>query len=233
MSSTLRPQTNLHRNGESAASARRLCLGFVAVLIAGANCHAEVAGVAAQAYAAVRAEAMSVPGNSSGRDVEALGIAPPSVLAIRSRVAETSTGLATSTELAGVGYRWWSSHGRTDVGFGVGTVGRVTVSPEMHAPVTMAASPATLSGAGPVMVVGWRYRVSNVSAVYADASRASLPGAEERVQYNAKLGMEWRAAKPQQLGFDPGTLGVQFDSGYRMSVRLRSGGVKLMLRSQF
>ena len=156
-----------------------------------------------------------------------------SLMAVRSHMAEPAVASFTAerrpgAELAGIGYRWSASHGRADLSVGVGTLGR---------PVSLAGASSatpTLAGAGPLVVLGWRYRVSEVSAVYADASRAALSGAaDEPAQYAAKLGVEWRARKVQGLGVEPGSLGVQFDSGYRMSLRLRSGGVKLLVRSQF
>ena len=70
--------------------------------------------------------------------------------------------------------------------------------------------------------------------VYADASGARRVSSDVRTDlYNTKLGMEWTTKKPSALGFEKGALGLQFDSGLRMSLRVRRGGIGMYLRSQF
>ncbi len=79
-----------------------------------------------------------------------------------------------------------------------------------------------------------RYRLGEHAALFADASLAhALVGAEGPGDYtNAKVGVEWKAAKPR-LGFERGRLGLQLDSGYRMSFRIRKSGLGVYLRGNF
>ena len=156
--------------------------------------------------------------------------ASPDLTAVRSHIATPlTTDARTSTELVGVSYRWWLSRGRTDWGVGVGTLGYVVAPVEG----TLAGAPASLVGSVPTLTVGVRYRLSRESALYADASGAQGLGGDRSASYvNAKLGMEWTTAKPK-LGFEQGALGVHFDSGYGVTLRVRHGGLGAYLRGKF
>ena len=135
-----------------------------------------------------------------------------------------------STELVGVSYRWWVSHGRSNVGVGLGTLGyRVTPFG------ALADDPRISTGAAPMVSVAWRYRVSDQSVLHADASSARGLAVNGGDGYFTKIGVEWKA-KPETLlglGLDGSSLGLQLDSGLRMSMRLKKGGVSFYLRSKF
>ncbi len=158
----------------------------------------------------------------------------PDVTAVRSHlVAPGTTSLnldgRPGAELAGVSYRWWLSRGRADLGLGVGTVGYVVPPADGR----VAGGAQSLVGSVPTVTVGVRLRVSNDAAVYADASGAyHLVGDGSTDYVNAKVGMEWKAAKPR-FGFERGALGIHFDSGYRMSLRANHGGIGVFLRGHF
>ena len=131
-------------------------------------------------------------------------------------------------DMAGVSVRWWSRHGRSNVGLGFGTVGFVAPGLEDHGQAS-----GSLRAAVPALTVGWRYRVSNGTAVYADATGArSLAMDASPGLYNAKVGMEWQPAK-SRLGFENRSLGIELQSGYRMSLRVKSGGLGLYFRGKF
>ena len=151
--------------------------------------------------------------------------------AVRSHIDLPTTAMINGqpvTELAGVSYRWWLSRGPLDVGFGVGSLGYVV--PPSDGRVE---GPRTLAGSVPTVSVGWRYHVSPRSAIYADASSARGLGIDGQRDYvNAKVGMEWKPAR-NKWGFERGSFGVQFDSGYHLSLRARHGGLGLYLRNQF
>jgi len=49
---------------------------------------------------------------------------------------------------------------------------------------------------------------------------------------DTKVGLEWKPAK-QRFGIDHGALGIHLDSGYRIALRARHGGLGLYLRTQF
>jgi hypothetical protein len=156
----------------------------------------------------------------------------PEISTVRSRLAPSATPLnidgRTPSELAGVNYKLWMSHGQTDVGVGVGTLGYIVPRPDGRAD-----GPVSLSSAAPTVSVGLRYRVSPQSAVYADASGARGLGTDSSANYvNTKVGVEWKPAK-NKLGFEHGAIGMHFDSGYKLSLKPRHGGLGLYLRGQF
>ncbi len=148
------------------------------------------------------------------------------------------------TEMGGVNYRWWLRRGRADLGIGVGTVGYLVApieglaaSPHSliydgpHALVY--AGPHTLAHTAPTVTVGWRYQLNERSTVFADALGARRSYADDRSDfYSTKVGMEWKERK-SRLGFEQGSLGLRLDSGYRMSLRTRKGGLGVYLRGQF
>jgi hypothetical protein len=127
-------------------------------------------------------------------------------------------------DMSGVTVRWWSRHGRSNLGVGVGTVGFIAPSPDGAVP---------LRSALPTVTLGVRYAVSGETAVYADATRArdfaadAAPGL-----YNTKVGMEWQPAK-SRFGFEGRSIGIQLQSGYRMSFRVKSGGLGIYFRGNF
>lgn len=131
-------------------------------------------------------------------------------------------------EVRGVSYRWWLGNGRGAVGFGLGTIGyAVPVATEG------AALPATtVIGSVPTTSIGLRYALTPTTLAYADGSRARGLGGEPHVFYNAKAGVEWKPAK-SRVGFEGGRLGLQLDSGYRMSLRTKKGGIGVYLRGTF
>jgi len=153
--------------------------------------------------------------------------------AVRSHLDVPTTAVAGANgrpvnELAGVNYRWWLSHGAFDVGLGVGSIGYVVPPPDGRFD-----GPRTLAGSVPTISVGWRYRMSQASAIYADASRARGLGTDGQRDYvNAKVGLEWKPAH-DKWGFERGAFGVHFDSGYHLSLRARHGGLGIYLRNQF
>lgn len=132
------------------------------------------------------------------------------------------------SDMAGVSYRWWARHGRANVGLGLGTVGFVTPNVEQQG-----LGAGALRAAVPTLTFGLRYRVSDDTAVYADATSARmLATAAAPGLYNTKVGMEWQPAK-SRFGFENRSLGVQLQSGYRMSLRVKSGGIGVYFRGKF
>jgi len=148
------------------------------------------------------------------------------------------------TEMGGLTYRWWLRRGRTDLGLGVGTVGYLVPPVEglgagPHSLIYAGshslgyAGPHTLAHPAPTVTLGLRYQVDDRSTVFADALGARRTYAEERSDlYKTKVGMEWKERK-SRFGLEKGALGVQLDSGMRMSLRARKGAVGVYLRRQF
>lgn len=101
------------------------------------------------------------------------------------------------------------------------------------------------AGAVPTMSLGVRYQLSERHVVFANASgvrgamgmrdmhdlhdRGADPSAPD---VTTKLGFEWKPAKAT-LGLERGAIGLQLDSGYRLSLRTRRGGAALYLRGKF
>ncbi len=150
---------------------------------------------------------------------------------------------AGATGLAGVNYRLWVARGSAEWGVGVGAIGFVPFSidpeaaysremPAMHLGDDPRYVP-TLMRVRPMVTVGMRLHLSRASALFADASDARGLGDDPHADYvHANVGMEWKPA-PHRLGFDHGAIGIRFDSGYRLSLKPRSGGLALYLRGRF
>ena len=94
-------------------------------------------------------------------------------------------------------------------------------------------SRGVLMGSVPMVTLGLRYRMSGQSVLLADASSALGLGANGRDGYVTKVGVEWKARSDSRFGLDGSSLGFQFDSGMRMSLRWRKGGLSVYFRSQF
>ena len=132
-------------------------------------------------------------------------------------------------EMAGVSYRWWAREGMHQHR----TRRRYGRLPRAGWRTSGDATTGALRGAVPTVTFGMRYRVSGETAVYADATSAralatdAAPGL-----YNTKVGMEWQPAK-SRFGFENRSLGIQLQSGYRMSLRVKSGGLGVYFRGKF
>ena len=181
-------------------------------------------------------------GDTAERIAEAIAGSPqradgwsltPELAAVRTRLTPpgavvTAPDGRPMVELAGVNYRLWLSRGGAGVGLGLGTLGYVRPAPDGRAEGTI-----SLVGAAPTVSLGMRYRVSMRSAVYADASGVLGLQPDPHAGYvNTKVGLEWQPAR-SRFGFDHGRIGVHFDSGYRLSFRVKRNELGVYLRGQF
>lgn len=131
-------------------------------------------------------------------------------------------------QLAGVDLRLWMGIGRASFGAGVGTLGYLSPFDHGHAD-----GPMAVTGAMPSVSFGVRYRLSDQQLLYADASRArSLGSHRAATLVTTNIGVEWKPSRPK-FGFERGAFGIQLDSGYRLSVKVRQGRPVLYLRGQF
>ena len=129
-------------------------------------------------------------------------------------------------EAAGFSYRWWLRRGRPTSASASARIGRVV------APIE-ASGEASLAYAAPTLTLGLRYQLTERSTLYADASGARRVQGEAGADlFATKLGVEWARSR-SRLGFDKGALGLRLDSGYRMSLRIRHGGLGIYVRGQF
>lgn len=143
-----------------------------------------------------------------------------------SLVAMDATGRPLA-DAAGFSYRWWLRRGRADVGIGLGAIGRVVAPVETGGEATLAYAASTLT-------LGLRYQLSERSTLYADASGARRAQGDAGADlFATKLGVEWAGRSRSRLGFDKGAFGLLLDSGYRMSLRIRHGGLAIYVRGQF
>lgn len=141
--------------------------------------------------------------------------------------ANLAQATRTGREVSAVGLRWWATRGPSAFGFGIGTVGYLAPDPEQATGTSR-----KLVGAVPNLSLGWRYRVSHATSVYADTSGARGLIEPGLPAYNTRVGVEWKPAR-ERFGWDRGSFGVQFDSGYRMSLRVRHGGLGVFVRGSF
>lgn len=140
-----------------------------------------------------------------------------------------ATELGGRVETSSIGYRWWASSGRVALGLGIGTVTHSVVAP------AIGSEPERLTGqtGGTAVTVGLRLQLSDRSTIYADTSATQGPGRDPAAAYyTTRGGVEWKTRK-SRLGFDRGSVAMQLDSGYRLSLRTRRGGVALVLRGSF
>jgi hypothetical protein len=134
-------------------------------------------------------------------------------------------------EASEIGSRWWVSRGRADVGLGLGTLA-YAIRPVGNSAGLAPEAPSNVIGAGTVLTLGMRYRTSDRSSVYADA--ASWRGAriEGGDALAGKVGIEFKSAQSRfNIGY--GGLGLKLAGDARMTLRMRRGGLALMMRSTF
>lgn len=119
--------------------------------------------------------------------------------------------------------RWWVRRGAADVGIGLGLGPSLdTSSPGLAGPMV----------ARPGLSLGWRGARGH-TLLYADAGPLAAPLSGAPGAIGARVGVEWAPAKALPMGLDKGLLGVRLDSGYRLSVRPRRGGLAFYVRGQF
>lgn len=183
------------------------------------------------AAAVIAAPAAALESGPSGAED---GPEPPRITVERDRLLDTPVGPRDAQgravdDVAGVSVRLWSRHGRADLGVGVGTLGFFDAQPLPPGAV----GPASLRAARPTVTFGWRYRLDGQTSIYADATSARRLAAEAMPDlYAAKVGMEWKPAT-SRLGFEHRSIGLQLQSGYRMSLRVKGGGLGVYFRGKF
>ena len=136
-------------------------------------------------------------------------------------------------ELSRVTVSKWLGRGRASLGLGLGAVGYRPLPGQAAAPAAGLMNPA------PAVTVGVRVDVAPRTTMYADASGTAVwntandPNAQGAL-YNTRVGMEFKSAGAARgLGFDRGAIGMQLDSGYRLQMKPRRGGLAVYLRGQF
>lgn len=132
-------------------------------------------------------------------------------------------------ETTELGYRWWFSRGRADLGLGLGTLAYV-VRPTGSMP-GLVAEGATMLASGTVLTLGMRYRTSPNSAIVADAA-SWRGGGQNGDAVVGKVGLEFKTAK-SSLNLSFGGLGLTLPGDARMTLRVRHGGLVLGLRRSF
>lgn len=92
---------------------------------------------------------------------------------------------------------------------------------------------AGTAGAVPTASIAMHYRISDRHVLFANAAQAGGLGANPATNdISTKLGVEWKPSR-STLGFEHGAIGVQLDSGFRLSLKSRRGGPVLYLRNSF
>ena len=135
------------------------------------------------------------------------------------------------SELTELSYRRWASHGSTDLGIGLGTVIHLA-RPIGGTFGPIAGDPAFARGSGTVLTLGMRYRTSERSALYADASGVHGLGLEGSETVVGKVGWEFKSAQ-SRWDIAYGGLGLRLGGDTRMTMRVNRSGLTLMMRSTF
>jgi hypothetical protein len=136
-------------------------------------------------------------------------------------------------------YRWWGTRGRAAVGLGIGTLAHGGLPIGLARPTAGYVPGAAAAGPtdyptidlGPVLTVGVRYRTSERSTLYADAAGVRGVGLE-RDTVVGKVGMEFKSAQ-SRWNVTYGGLGLHLAGDTRMTLRLRKGGLGIVMRHSF
>lgn len=92
---------------------------------------------------------------------------------------------------------------------------------------------ARLTGAPASASLDLRYRITERYDLYADALTVRGFDADAAIApVSAHVGVEWLPSKTT-LGLEHGAIGMQLDSGARLSLKARRGGPMLYLRNRF
>lgn len=135
-------------------------------------------------------------------------------------------------EAAEIGYRWWISRGRADLGLGLGTLA-YSIRPVGSSAGLVPDAAASVVASGTVLTLGMRYRTSDRSSVFADAaSWRGGGGFDGRDQVAGKVGVEFKSAQ-SRFNIAYGGLGVKLAGDARMTVRMRRGGLGIYMRTKF
>jgi hypothetical protein len=207
---------------------RRLCLGIAAVLV-----------LFSLMPAAANAEEVGDDTNPVDGSLRVTRVD----LGVRNQSAEV-TGVPgvqnvqpDSARLSDISYRYWLTRGRTDFGFGIGTLSltaRPLGAPPSAAPGPTLADSTILLASAPTLTVGMRYRASPRSTVFADAAGTRGLGQNGGDAYLGKVGVEWKPASlSSRWNIAYGGIGWKLSSDSRMTLRIRGGGIGLYMRSQF
>lgn len=125
--------------------------------------------------------------------------------------------------------RWWLTRGRADVGMGLGTLVESRLG--LAAPGVPDGPAATSLAPTSLLIVGMRYRTTDRSVLYADAVRwRGVAGENSALQ--AKVGVEFKSAQSRWNVAYSG-LGMQLASDTKMTLRLRKGGLNVVMRRAF
>ena len=91
-----------------------------------------------------------------------------------------------------------------------------------------------LLASAPSLTVGMRYRASPQSTLFADAAGTRGLGFNSGDAYLGKVGVEWNpASAAARWHIAYGGIGWKLSADSRMTLRIRSGGIGLYMRSQF
>ena len=135
------------------------------------------------------------------------------------------------TDLSELSYQRWATHGRADVGVGVGSVTLVD-RPTGLLPGRLGDGAALTAGSGTMLMLGLRYRTTESSSIYADAAHVRGFGLDGEDRLISKVGIEFKAAQSDwKIGY--GGLGFRLAGDARMTVKLRRSGFGIFMRSTF
>jgi hypothetical protein len=137
------------------------------------------------------------------------------------------------TDLTELSYRRWSSHGRTDVGAGFGSVALVDRPIGMIGARPGDGMATTTMASGTTLMLGLRYHTTEKSSIYADATHLRGLGLEGEDRIVSKVGFEFKAAQSDWKIAYGDLLGFRLAGDARMSLKVRRSGLAIMMRSSF
>ena len=137
-----------------------------------------------------------------------------------------------SGQATALDYRWWLSNGRADLGLGIGTFFYGLRPLDSAAPRRGSVDAGSVLGSATVLTLGMRYRTSEHSALFADASGWRSAAFRNGDALVGKVGLEFKAAR-SRWNIAYGGLGLRLSGDTGMTLRLRRGGLAVYMRSTF
>lgn len=190
------------------------------------------AGAAAQASDRLLERAWT---QGAAEPAETFATDPPTWVRSELSISGDPASVAQQGEFSELGYRWWVSRGRADVGIGVGAVIRSAdvAGASRVLPVHSFGRDlnTTRFGSTQIMTLGMRYRSSEHAVLFADAARVHGVRPDGR-DVIGKVGIEFKSSK-SAFNIAYGGLGMRLAADTRMTLRIRKGGLVIGMRHTF
>jgi len=182
--------------------------------------------------AADAAAADGLPTTEPSEPVAALATEPPRLTRTDTPNVAIPSPPGRRTDLNELTYRRWTSAEGAGFGIGVGSVALIDRPSSAALGGRLGDAPSATLASGTVLMLGLRFKASERSSLYADASRLHGLGLDGDERVVGKVGIEFKAAQ-SRWNIAYGGLGLRLAGESRMTVKLRRGGIGVFMRREF